>query len=177
MIKSLRRLLPARLFLWQPRLLYGRNTGSRQNLIIMSLVFIVFIRIPLSIDQLAIMAADCCSTDTLVYRIAYFKYGSVIDVLINRTRLLGPDNVPCGTPPLGYPGCDTDSPFLTVCSRSRRKAAIHQTMCAGTFMATSLLINVSSYTLRHIQRYTPITVYQTALFKTIKILIDLVISW
>ncbi len=31
--------------------------------------------------------------------------------------------------------------------------------------------------LRNIQRYTPITVYQTAPFQTRKILIDLVISW
>ena len=47
-------------------LIYGKNTGSRQNLMIIVLVFIVLIHIPLSIDQLAIMAADCCSTDTLV---------------------------------------------------------------------------------------------------------------
>ena len=47
-------------------LIYGRNTGSRQKRIIISLVFIVLIRIPLSIDQLAILTADCCITDTLV---------------------------------------------------------------------------------------------------------------
>ena len=29
------------------------------------LLFIVLIRIPLSIEQLAIMVTDCCSTDTL----------------------------------------------------------------------------------------------------------------
>ena len=36
---------------------------------------------------------------------------------------------------------------------------------------------IYSKNLRNIQRYTPITVYQTAPFQTRKILIDLVISW
>ena len=38
-------------------------------------------------------------------------------------------------------------------------------------------LNPTNKKLRNIQRYTPITVYQTAPFQTRKILIDLVISW
>ena len=133
-------------------LIYGRTTGSRQKLIIIYLVCIVLIRIPLSIDLLAITAADCCSTDTLgglhlsnmvlSSTYLYIEQG-VRKSLIYTKKSLGPDNVPCGTPPLGYPVCDTDSPILTVCWRSRINAAIHRTMCAGKSIATSLLINIS----------------------------------
>jgi hypothetical protein len=83
--------------------------------------------------------------------VAYFKYSAVVNIFINRTsksliwtkKCFGPDKVPWGAPPLGYPGFDTASPTFTLCSRSSKNAAIHRTRCAGTSIPTILFNSVS----------------------------------
>ena len=74
--------------------------------------------------RLPATASNVCTTDT--------RLGGLGRVPPPQTKILAT--------PVGW---DTDSPILTVCSRSRRKAAINRTMCACKFMVTSLPINGS----------------------------------
>ena len=58
-------------------------------------------------------------------------------------KFLGPDTVPWGTPPLGFPTDDTVLPILTCCVLSRRKLHIHLSICGGTSLALSFTSNFS----------------------------------
>ena len=72
--------------------------------------------------HLATMSTECCRTDSLflwhisnsVLSSTYLYNGTGVSISIMYTRKhLGPSHVPCGTPPLGCPGCDKLFPILT----------------------------------------------------------------
>ena len=83
--------------------------------------------------HLVAMSTECCRTDSLflwhisnsVMSSAYLYNGTGVSRSFIYTRKhLGPSNVPCGTPLLGWPGGEKLFPILTCWVLSNRKVAI-----------------------------------------------------
>ena len=117
-----------------------------------SLVLLELIRISLSWDHLWAISADSWIRDKLLYwhiskivlSSTYFMISQGVRKSFIWTRKsLGPDSVPCGTPPLGLPAADRQSPTFTIWVLSRRNAAIHRMMCRGISIWSSFPIRIS----------------------------------
>ena len=58
-------------------------------------------------------------------------------------KFLGPDTMPWGTPPLGFPTDDRVLPILNRCVLSRRTLPTDLSICGGTSLALSFTSNFS----------------------------------
>ena len=125
------------------------SSGVKQ--ITISFDFFELIFIQLLWVQFTALSIDSCITDTLVVlqmsnsvlSSTYLYNGTfAYRSLTNNKKHVGPDNVPCGTPPLGLPDLEQLLPIITFWLRSRRKAPIHLTICRGKPLFVSFSSNM-----------------------------------
>ena len=123
------------------------SSGVKQ--ITISFDFFELIFLQLLLVQLTALSIDSCITDTsVVLQISNsvlastYLYNGTFDSgsLTYNKKHFGPDNVPCGTPPLGLPDLEQLLPIITFCLRSRRKAQL--SMCDVQFKVVN---NIQSY--------------------------------